>query len=295
MLGGVLNRVLALAACLALPPIFPGVARADVIPVDLELVLAVDVSLSMDPDEQRVQRDGYVEALKDPEVLAAIRANGLGRIGVVYVEWAGHGVQRVTVPWTLIDGPASAVAVSDRLAQAPIMRAQKTSIASALQFADSLFASSGFQGKRRVIDVSGDGPNNDGPALTAVRDALVAKGITINGLPIMVKPATGWFDLENLDEYYEDCVIGGFAAFSIAVRDKSEFARATKRKLLLEVAGLVPERGKAPVVRIQAQGAAPSNGPGHGPDGARPPGGRVDCLIGEKRWQQYMGGRRGTF
>jgi hypothetical protein len=270
------------------------VVRADAVPVDLELVLAVDVSLSMDPDEQRLQRDGYVEALKDADVIAAIRANGLGRIGVVYLEWAGNGIHKVTMPWSLIDGAGSAEAFADRLAQAPIMRAQRTSISGALKVAEGLFDSSGFKGKRRVIDVSGDGPNNDGPPVTEMRDALVAKGITINGLPIMIKAATGWFDLENLDQYYEECVIGGFAAFSIPVREKAEFARAIKRKLLLEIA----EASAPPLIRIQAQGgggagpAPPAAGASAGPSAGREP---VDCLIGEKRWQQYMGGRRGTF
>ena len=267
---------------------------AEPVAVDLELVLAVDVSLSMDPDEQRLQRDGYVEALKDPEVIRAIGANGLSRIGVVYIEWAGSTTQKITVPWTLIDGPATAEAFANRLAEAPILRAQKTSIAGALEFSGRLFDSSGFSGKRRVIDVSGDGPNNDGPAVTQARDKLVARGITINGLPIMIKEATGWFDLENLDQYYEDCVIGGFASFSVAVRSKEEFARAIKRKLLLEIA----ERQTMPVVRIQDTRdgqRAPMPGPGAIVPDERSPEARVDCLIGEKRWQQYMGGRRGAF
>ena len=293
MLHRFLRQAAAGAGALLAATVWPTASvRADALPVDLELVLAGDVSLSMDPDEQRLQRDGYVEALKDAEVMAAIRANGLGRIGVVYVEWAGSNTQKVTLPWTLIDGSATAAAVSDRLAEAPILRAQKTSISGALAFAGSLFDSSGFKGKRRVIDVSGDGPNNDGGPVTVIRDALVAKGITINGLPIMLKAATGWFDLENLDEYYEDCVIGGFAAFSIAARSKAEFARAIKRKLLLEIAEAPPG---APIVRIQAPGpsqGSQSPGPLASP---RPPDGKVDCLIGEKRWQQYMGGRRGAF
>ena len=276
MLSKTLRRpVLALALLLA----GSCTGLADAVPVDLELVLAVDVSLSMDPDEQRLQRDGYVEALKDAEVIAAIRANGLGRIGVVYLEWAGTGNHKVTVPWSLVDGAATAETFAERLAQAPIMRAQRTSITGALKIAEGLFETSGFKGKRRVIDVSGDGPNNDGTPVAAMRDALVAKGITINGLPIMIKAATGWFDLENLDQYYEECVIGGFASFSITVREKSEFARAIKRKLLLEIA----EGPGLPLVRIQATA---------GPPALREP---VDCLIGEKRWQQYMGGRRGTF
>jgi hypothetical protein len=291
MLSNIVRRS---ALTLALLGSLASAALADAVPVDLELVLAVDVSLSMDPDEQRLQRDGYVEALKDPEVIAAIRANALGRIGVVYLEWAGSGIQKITMPWSVIDGPQTAGAFADTLAQAPIMRAQRTSISGALKMAEGLFDSSGFKGKRRVIDVSGDGPNNDGPPVTQLRDALVAKGITINGLPIMVKAATGWFDLENLDQYYEECVIGGFASFSIAVRDKAEFARAIKRKLLLEIA----EAPALPLLRIQAQGgggvgpAPPAAGGPAAPSARREP---ADCLIGEKRWQQYMGGRRGTF
>jgi hypothetical protein len=266
------------------------------VPVDLELVLAVDVSLSMDSDEQRLQRDGYIEAFRDRDVIDAIRANGLGRIGVVYVEWAGAPTQRITIPWTMIDGVATASSFAERLVREPLMRAQKTSISTALAFSGRLFDSSGFKGKRRVIDISGDGPNNDGVPVEGVRDDLVAKGITINGLPVMVKRPSGWFDLENLDEYYEDCVIGGFAAFQIPIKTKAEFARAIKRKLLLEISG----RSTAPVIRVQAGPeprplSPPPQIKGNGEPGAEGSRKRVDCLIGEKRWQQYMGGRRGTF
>jgi Protein of unknown function (DUF1194) len=282
-----------LAALLVLPA--PSPLRAQEHAVDLELVLAVDVSLSMDHDEQRLQRDGYVEAFRDADVIAAIRANGLGRIGVAYMEWAGSVTQKIVIPWTLVDGAAAASQFADRLAAEPISRAQRTSISGGLIYAGRMFETSGFKGKRRVIDVSGDGPNNDGVPIEGVRRDLVARGITINGLPIMLKQASGWFDLENLDEYYEDCVIGGFAAFSIPIKKKAEFSAAIKRKLLLEIA-------EAPARLIPTQGV-----PGGSPGQATPParegskdegaasGQRVDCLIGEKRWQQYMGGRRGTF
>lgn len=257
-------------------------ARADEIAVDLELVLAVDVSLSMDADEQKLQRDGYVEAFRDPDVVRAIRSNGHGRIGVTYIEWAGSQTQKVTMGWTLVDGEAAARGFADKLAAQPILRAQRTSISGALLFAAQFFEGSGFKGKRRVIDVSGDGPNNDGVPVTPVRDQLVANGITINGLPILLKAPSGWFDIENLDEYYEDCVIGGFAAFSIAVRTREEFARAIKRKLLLEIAETRPglPGGTGRVIKTQAR--AP----------AKP---RVSCLIGEERWDNYMGGRRREF
>jgi hypothetical protein len=262
----------------------PVTAMADRVPVDLELVLAVDVSLSMDLDEQQLQREGYVEAFRDREVIDAIRQNGYGRIGVVFVEWAGTAIQSVVMPWTLIDGEAAAKRFADQLEQQPITRARRTSISGALKFAGTLFESSGFQGKRRVVDVSGDGPNNDGTPVEEARDALLAKDITINGLPIMIKRSSGLFDLPNLDQYYESCVIGGFAAFLVTVRDKHEFARAIKRKLLLEIA-----EQKASVVPTQDRMTAPA-----GAGGSEAPH-RIDCMIGEKRWLDYMDGQRDRF
>src|SRR5689334_4362204 len=144
--------------------------------VDLELVLAVDVSLSMDLDEQRLQRDGYVAALRDAEVHEAITSGPHGRIAITYMEWAGPSVQNVVIPWTLVDGPGAAEAVADKLEAKPISRARMTSISQGLVFAGQLFDSSGVKGIRRVIDVSGDGPNNAGPLVTVVRDQLVAQG-----------------------------------------------------------------------------------------------------------------------
>jgi hypothetical protein len=169
-------------------------------------------------------------------------------------------------------GPEAADAVANEIARAPYRRASRTSIASALQFAKPLFDASGYNGVRRVIDVSGDGPNNAGVPVVPMRDELVAKGIVINGLPIMLKLAQGFFDLAELDLYYADCVIGGTGAFMIPIKERSEFQTATRRKLLLEIAGYEP-----PARLIRAQATAPAE--------------RFDCLVGEKQWRNYMDGR----
>ena len=240
--------------------------------VDLELVIAVDVSLSMDLDEQRLQRDGYVSAFRDPEVHKAITSGPHGRIAVTYLEWAGPPTQIVVVPWVTIDGVQAANVLADRLEAAPISRARMTSISTALQFSGGLFQSSGVRGIRRVVDVSGDGPNNAGVPVVPVRNDLVSKGIVINGLPIMIKLPTGFFDLAELDRYYSDCVIGGTGAFMIPIKDKSEFKSATRRKLLLEIAG-----DEQPARLIPAQ--------------ARDPEEHIDCMIGERQWRRYMDGR----
>ncbi|MEM8812229.1 MAG: DUF1194 domain-containing protein [Pseudomonadota bacterium] len=225
-------------------PILPGLvidkARAAA-EVDLELVLAVDVSYSMDVDEQRDQRIGYAQAITSPEVLSAIRSGMIGKIAVSYMEWAGAYSQRTIVDWQVIDGEASAKAFADRLLSAGLVRIFRTSISEGLMEAGRMIEDNGYEGLRRVIDVSGDGPNNQGRLVVRARDALVAKGITINGLPIMIKrPGYNWYDIPNLDEYYRRCVIGGAGAFIVPVRERSDFAQAIRRKLVLEIAGRVP-------------------------------------------------------
>lgn len=236
-------------------------------PVDLELVLAVDISYSMDPDEQQLQRDGYVAALRHPEVIQAIQSGGYGRIAVTYVEWAGTASARTVLPWTLIDGETAAEDFATKLAAEPLLRARRTSISSALAFSGTLFDGNGFGGVRRVIDVSGDGANNQGVPVTVVRDRIVSEGITINGLPVVLKSRnpSGFFDIADLDVYYEDCIIGGFGAFIVPVRTPTGFAAAVRRKLVLEIAGAPPQ-----LVPAQFDQRAP----------------RVDCLIGEKIWMQ---------
>jgi hypothetical protein len=268
--GGV--AALLLAAAVALLPVRDGAAQPVDEVVDLELVLAVDVSWSMDYDEQILQRAGYIAAFRHPEVIAAIESGDWGRIAVTYVEWAGSGSQQVKVPWRLVDGADTASAFADELAATTISRMRRTSISSALDYVGGLFGGSGFEGMRRTIDVSGDGPNNMGRPVTLARDALLAKGVTINGLPIMIKGSNpgGYFNLRDLDLYYEDCVIGGSGAFMITVDDPSSFAEAIRRKLVLEIASAVPR-----VVPAQLERPAP----------------RVDCLIGERQWQEWQGNR----
>ncbi len=260
---------LALAASAApTPPKFAD-TRASAIPVDVELVIAVDVSYSMDPDEQALQREGYVLALTSKEFLQALRQGAHGKIAITYFEWAGQSDQKILMPWRLIDGPESADAVAAEIARAPYRRASRTSISGGLRFAKPLFDDSGYKGLRRVIDVSGDGANNAGPLVELTRDDVLAAGITINGLPIMLKrPYTGTMDIDNLDEYYEDCVIGGPGAFVIPIREREKFIEATRTKLILEVAGRQPE----PQVVPAASRA------------------RVSCTIGERLWQERWGG-----
>ncbi|MFN3656547.1 MAG: DUF1194 domain-containing protein [Pseudolabrys sp.] len=264
--------VLAALVALALAAFAPRLVdrSPNAIPVDVELVIAVDISYSMDPDEQALQREGYAQALTSREFLAALREGAHGKIALTYFEWAGPHIQNIIVPWRLIEGPESADAVAAEIARTPLRRASRTSISGALQFAKPLFDNSGYRGVRRVIDVSGDGANNSGPLVAVTRDEVVGAGITINGLPIMLKRGyTGTLDIEMLDVYYEDCVIGGPGAFVIPIRERNQFITATRTKLVLEIAGRTPE----PRV-IPASAQAP----------------RVSCTIGEKLWQERWGG-----
>lgn len=239
------------------------------VPVDVELVIAVDVSYSMDPDEQALQREGYVMALTSREFLRALREGANGKIAVTYFEWAGQSDQKIIMPWRLIDGPEAADAVAAEIARAPYRRASRTSISGALRFAKPLFDNSGYRGLRRVIDVSGDGANNAGALVVPARDDVLAAGITINGLPIMLKrPTPGSMDIEDLDIYYEDCVIGGAGAFVVPIREREKFVEATRTKLVLEIAGRQPEPRVVP-----ASAQAP----------------RISCTIGERRWQDRWG------
>jgi hypothetical protein len=190
-------------------------------------------------------------------------------VALTYFEWAGPYDQKIVVPWRLIDGPETADAFANEIARAPYRRASRTSISGALNFAKPLFDASGYRGFRRVIDVSGDGANNSGPFVAIARDDVLAAGLTINGLPIMLKrPNSFTMDVENLDVYYEDCVIGGPGAFVIPIRERDQFKEATRTKLVLEIAGGTPERRVVPV-----QGRAP----------------RVSCTIGEQMWRERWG------
>jgi hypothetical protein len=242
-------------------------ARAADTPVDLELILAVDVSRSMDIDEQELQRGGYVAAITHPDVLAAISQGGHGKIALSYVEWAGPETQYKVMDWRVIDGPASARAFAAELARAPIQHFHGTSISNSLASLAPQFDNNGYEAARRVIDVSGDGPNNMGIPIELARESVVRAGITINGLPIMIKRPEGFASIPDLDVYYQDCVIGGSGAFMVVVRSADQFAEAIRRKLVLEIAGNEPRVIPA---------AATANGK------------RIDCLIGEKLREQWM-------
>ncbi|MBR0729230.1 DUF1194 domain-containing protein [Bradyrhizobium japonicum] len=245
-------------------------ARDSALSVNVELVIAVDVSYSMDMDELAIQREGYAQAIVSKDFLQALTARPASKVALTYFEWSMSGDERIIIPWRVIDGPESADAVAAEIMKMPIRRGSSTSISGAINFAVRLFEENPYRGSRRVIDISGDGPNNDGDPVTGVRDAAVEKGIIINGLPIMVKePSFATTDIENLDLYYEDCVIGGPGAFIMTIKDREKFQEAIRTKLVLEVAGLTPKGRIVPTA------------------GNEP---RVSCLVGEDKWRER--GRR---
>jgi hypothetical protein len=214
-------------------------------PVDVNLVLAVDVSRSIDEDEARLQREGYRNAVASVQVAEAIKAGLMGAIGIAYVEWGGIEYQRTVLPWFRIDGEARALEWAEMLAQAPRVSLSWTSISGGIEHARRLFAESPWEATRKVIDVSGDGVNNSGPPAEQARDRAVAEGITINGLPILGdRPSYGPGGLP-LDEYYRGSVIGGPGAFVVAAEDFGSFGLAVRRKLIREVSEAPPARETA--------------------------------------------------
>jgi hypothetical protein len=249
-----MRYVLPVLALLAAP------AKAE--EVDLELLLLVDVSRSMSASELELQRQGYVEALRSDAVAAALGRALTGRMALAYVEWAGETRQRVIQDWRLIESRDDLLAVADLLETDRTTRQSRTSITAALRFGAGYFDDNGFEGMRRVIDISGDGPNNQGGLVTAARDAVVAQGITVNGLPLMTEDGS-FMRIDDLDRYYELCVIGGPGAFVMPVTGWEDFAEAVTRKLVLEIAGAPVER----VIPVQAAAA-------------------YDCEIGEKMWRR---------
>lgn len=224
----------ATAAGLALP------ARAQTgEPVDVLLVLAVDVSRSIDEDEARLQREGYRAGISDPRVVEAITRGMIGAIGVAYVEWAGFEYQRQVLPWQRIAGQADANLWADKLAEAPRASLSWTSISGGIDFSRRVLAEAPFEGTRRVIDVSGDGVNNSGRSVERARDEAVADGVVINGLPIINdRPTFGRAPPVPLDQYFQHSVIGGFGSFMVVAEDFDAFGTAVRRKLIREIAAL---------------------------------------------------------
>ena len=265
------NRLLAIclfAFCMPLSSP-PSQAQGGEKEVDAELVFAVDVSYSMDREEQRLQRAGYIEAVTSPAFLDALKSGATGKIALAYMEWAGSGDQEVIVPWTLIDGYDTARVFADTLAQIPLRRASRTSISGGIDKASQMFADNGFNGRRLIVDVSGDGPNNNGRLVTEARDEALGKGIIINGLPLVgIRPYNGPMDIEDLDIYYADCVIGGPGSFMIPVVSKQKFVDATRTKLVLEISKNPP----APPPSVQRANSIEP---------------RISCAIGEALWHKW--------
>jgi hypothetical protein len=237
--------------------------------VDVELILAVDVSYSMDLDELAVQREGYAQALISSDFLQALKSGPHGKIAITYFEWAAADDQKIVIPWRVVEGPETADAVAAEIMKAPLRRASRTSISGAINFGMQLFADNPYKGLRRVIDISGDGPNNNGEPVLIARDAALEKGVVINGLPIMVKAASyATMDIDNLDLYFEDCVIGGPGAFVVPIKERAKFKEAIRTKLILEVAEL---RADGAIIPVQAR---------------RP---RIPCNVGEQLWRERWG------
>jgi Protein of unknown function (DUF1194) len=252
-------------------------------PVDLKLVLAIDVSGSIDPEEAQLQREGYQRALVNEEVVKAITAGPLGRIALSYVEWAGMGHYKVVVDWQVIDGRASVEDFVAKLARTPIEGAHRTSLSEAIDRSVRHLATSDIEGTRRIIDISGDGANNYGRLVTQARDDAVKQGITINGLPILAATSVSgpYPSIPDLDLFFRDCVIGGPGAFYVVAHGFDDFSRAVHKKLILEIAGRAPEdtdsrsamTGAAQVWRVATEGRE------------SPP-----CNIGEYRWMSIIQG-----
>jgi hypothetical protein len=240
-----MRTALAAVCCLILVSRF-GELRAE---TDLEVILAADVSRSIDDGEFELQRKGYAAALTDPRVLTAIHARANGAIGISFIEWSGDEDQQVVVDWTEIRDEEDAGSVAAAILAAPRSFMGRTSISAAIDFAMARFAIAKWQAKRRVIDISGDGTNNSGRPITEARDQAVANGVTINGLAIINdKPNLGYSAHTQppggLPLYYKENVIGGPNAFLIVVQDFNSFADAMANKLAkeIDVAGGTGER-----------------------------------------------------
>jgi hypothetical protein len=234
--------IIAGALCAILPDV-PTQLPLQSAPVDVELVLAADTSVSMDEEERLIQVRSYAQAFRDANVHAAIQAGPRSRIAVTYVEWSGETIQRVIVPWMLIDSSLSATQFADRIAASPIAPDYNaTALGNAIQFATGLFERNIYEGERKVIDVSGDGRSNAGLPVAVARDAAIEAGATINGLPLLVHVEPDGIDRkgDTLADYYWHDVIGGPGAFQIVVRDIADLEQSLRRKLIREIAGNGP-------------------------------------------------------
>jgi hypothetical protein len=208
--------------------------------VDLLLVLAVDVSRSIDEEEFTLQREGYAQALSDPTVINAIRSGPMGAIAVTYMEWSGANLQTVIIPWTVIDSAAPAQKIAQILRTVPRPFGERTGVGAAIAASVALIEAAPHEGLRQVIDISGDGRNSSGGPPGPFRDMAVEKGIIINALPIVNdKPTFGRMELD-LPGFFREEVIGGPGAFMQIAEGFNSFAAAVKAKLVREIAGRAP-------------------------------------------------------
>jgi len=243
MLRALRSLVVLLALCLA-PCLTPPVAQAAE-QVDLLLVLASDVSRSIDQPKFQLQREGYAAAIADKRVLEAITAGRNKRIAVAFVEWSGVSSQKVLIEWTVIDGADAARKFGDQLIELPRSFAERTSISGGIDYAMAVMARAPYEAPRRTIDVSGDGTNNSGRDVGLARDEALAKGVTINGLVILSDRPMAWNPEHTnppggLAEYYRTNVIGGPGAFVLVAEDFNSFGQAIVKKLIAEIAELPP-------------------------------------------------------
>lgn len=225
--------------------------------VDLVLVMAADVSRSIDAAKFHLQREGYAQAMADPQVIETIRSGPNGSIGVCFVEWSGASSQKLVIDWTRVSDAESARQFSDGIVEAPRSFADRTAISGGIDFAMAQLERAPFEAPRRAIDVSGDGTNNSGREVAAARDEAVAKGVTINGLAILSSAPLAWNPEHTnppggLGEYYRLNVVGGPNAFVLVAQDFNSFGQALIKKLIAEVAGTIPRREAANVVRSPA-------------------------------------------
>jgi hypothetical protein len=257
------GAIAALPAAQAAPapsasPLPPGLGKQGTVTaqeVDVALVLAVDVSGSIDYEEAELQRKGIVDAFMSREVIQAIQAGSLGRIGVsvVYFSSRDYGVMSVPVNWMVVQDQASATAFVKALVAARRPSARGTSISDALELSMRMIETGPYHSVKQVIDVSGDGVNNAGRPVQQVREEVLSKGITINGLAII-----DYSTPQDLDKYFEACVIGGPAAFALEAKGFTDFARAMRRKLVLEISGLTPAdmpEGNPLIIKVAASNA----------------------------------------
>ena len=255
--------------------------------VDVELVVAVDISQSMDYDELTLQRMGYVEAFRHKDVGQAVASGPEGRIAVIYMEWGGDFDPIVLIPWTILDSPQAAKAFADKLASEPVSSLSRTSISNALYTAADLVEKKAITSHRRVIDVSGDGANNAGDPIEKARDAVLKRGFTINGLPIMLRKPKEFYDIDHLDRYYKQCVIGGPGAFIAPVFDLEQLAATVRKKLVLEIAG--NDLATPGTASVQYAEAAPPPNKGVERAQLKLPAAKQDCFAGEKAMGGYGG------